>query len=46
MAETQRLGAAIEKSSKIDLLLLFLAVACMATARYWYRPGERRDRAA
>jgi uncharacterized membrane protein len=35
MAETQRLGAAIEKASKIDLLLLFLAVACMATARYW-----------
>ena len=35
MAETRRLGAAIEKASKIDLLLLFLAVACMATARYW-----------
>jgi uncharacterized membrane protein len=35
MAETQRLGAAIEKASKIDLLLLFLAVVCMATARYW-----------
>jgi hypothetical protein len=35
MAETQRLGSAIEKASKIDLLLLFLAVACMATARYW-----------
>ena len=34
-AEIQRLGAAIEKASKIDLLLLFLAVACMATARYW-----------
>lgn len=34
-AVMQRLGAAIERSSKIDLVLLFLAVACMATARYW-----------
>ncbi len=34
-AVMQRLGAAIERSSKIDLALLFLAVACMATARYW-----------
>jgi uncharacterized membrane protein len=34
-AEMGRLGAAIEKASKIDLLLLILAVACMATARYW-----------
>ncbi|MEP6758996.1 MAG: hypothetical protein ABJB55_07375 [Actinomycetota bacterium] len=34
-AEMQRLGAAIEKASKIDLLLLFLVVLCMATARYW-----------
>jgi uncharacterized membrane protein len=34
-AELERLGAAIEKASKIDLLLLFLAVTAMATARYW-----------
>jgi uncharacterized membrane protein len=34
-AEMQRLGMAIEKASKIDLLLLVLAEACMATARYW-----------
>lgn len=34
-AEMQRLGAAIQKASKIDLALLFFAVACMATARYW-----------
>ena len=47
-AEIQRLGAAIEKASKIDLLLLFLAVACMATARYWYgaRQRERAGREA
>jgi hypothetical protein len=29
------LGAEIEKHSKIDLVLLFLAVTAMATARYW-----------
>ena len=34
-AEMQRLGAAIQKAGKIDLALLFVAVACMATARYW-----------
>jgi hypothetical protein len=30
-----RLGAEIERHGKIDLVLLFLAVIAMATARYW-----------
>ena len=34
-AEMARLGAEIQRHSKIDLALLFLAVAAMATARYW-----------
>ena len=34
-AEMGRLGAEIEKHSKIDIVLLFLAVAAMATAQYW-----------
>jgi uncharacterized membrane protein len=34
-AEMGRLGAAIKKHSQIDLLLITLAVICMATARYW-----------
>lgn len=34
-AELARLGAEIQKHSKIDLVLLFLAVTAMATARYW-----------
>jgi hypothetical protein len=29
------LGAEIQKHSRIDLVLLFLAVTAMATARYW-----------
>ena len=29
------LGAEIQKHSKIDLVLLFIAVTAMATARYW-----------
>ena len=34
-AMIEHLGAEIEKHGKIDLVLLVLAVACMATARYW-----------
>ena len=34
-SQIQRLGAEIEKFGKIDLVLLLLAVAAMATARYW-----------
>ena len=34
-AEIGRLGAELEKSGKIDLVLLLLAVTAMATARYW-----------
>ena len=34
-AEMARLGAEIQRHGKIDLALLFLAVAAMATARYW-----------
>jgi uncharacterized membrane protein len=34
-ARLAHLGAEIEKHSKIDLVLLFLAVFAMATARYW-----------
>jgi ribose/xylose/arabinose/galactoside ABC-type transport system permease subunit len=29
------IGAELEKHGKIDLVLLLLAVSCMATARYW-----------
>jgi hypothetical protein len=35
VAEMERIGAAIKKHSQIDLLLITLAVICMATARYW-----------
>ena len=31
----EHLGGEIEKHGKIDLVLLLLAVACMATARSW-----------
>jgi uncharacterized membrane protein len=34
-SQIQRLGAKIEKFGKIDLVLLLLAVAAMATASYW-----------
>ena len=34
-ARIEHLGGEIEKHGKIDLVLLLLAVACMATARYW-----------
>jgi uncharacterized membrane protein len=34
-AELDRLGAVLERHGKLDLLLLFLATAAMATARYW-----------
>jgi hypothetical protein len=34
-AEMDRTGARLERNGKIDLLLLFLAVVAMATARYW-----------
>ena len=34
-ARIEHLGGEIEKQGKIDLVLLLLAVACMATARYW-----------
>ncbi|HEX6579754.1 MAG TPA: hypothetical protein VF195_02645, partial [Actinomycetota bacterium] len=34
-AELDRLGAALERHGKLDLLLLFLASTAMATARYW-----------
>ena len=34
-AQMQRLGDEIKKHSQRDLLLLTLAVLCMATARYW-----------
>ena len=34
-AEMGRLGAEIQRHGKIDLVLLFIAVAAMATARYW-----------
>jgi hypothetical protein len=34
-AEMARLGAEIQRHSKIDIVLLFLAVAAMATAQYW-----------
>ena len=34
-AELDRLGAALERHGKLDLLLLVLATTVMATARYW-----------
>jgi hypothetical protein len=34
-AEMARLGAEIQRHSKIDIVLLFIAVIAMATARYW-----------
>ena len=34
-AQMAHLGAEIKKNGQIDLVLLFLAVAAMATARYW-----------
>ena len=34
-AKMAHLGAEIKRHSQIDLVLLFLAVAAMATARYW-----------
>ena len=34
-ARIEHLGAEIEKHGKLDLVLLLLAVACMATARFW-----------
>ena len=34
-ARMAHLGAEIHKHSRIDIVLLFLAVAAMATARYW-----------
>ena len=34
-SQIQRVGAELEKWGKIDLVLLLLAVAAMATARYW-----------
>jgi hypothetical protein len=34
-AEMHRTQTALERASKADLVLLLLAVAAMATARYW-----------
>jgi hypothetical protein len=34
-AEIGRIGAALERFGKIDLVLLLLAVAAMSTAQYW-----------
>jgi len=34
-ARMAHLGAEIQKHSKVDIVLLFLAVTAMATARYW-----------
>jgi hypothetical protein len=34
-SQLDRLGAALERHGKLDLLLLFLAATAMATARYW-----------
>ena len=34
-AEMQRLGGALERHGKADLLLLLVAITLMATARYW-----------
>ena len=34
-AEMARTASALEKASKVDLVLLLLAVTAMATARYW-----------
>jgi hypothetical protein len=34
-ARMQHLGAEIQKHSKVDIVLLFIAVIAMATARYW-----------
>ena len=34
-ARIEHLRGEIAKHGKIDLVLLLLAVACMATARYW-----------
>jgi hypothetical protein len=34
-AEMQRLGGALERHGKADLVLLIVAVTAMATARYW-----------
>ena len=34
-AQMAHLGAEVQKHSRIDLVLLFLAVTAMATARYW-----------
>ena len=33
--QMHHLGAEVQKHSRIDLVLLFLAVTAMATARYW-----------
>ena len=34
-AQLQHLGSELERHGKVDLVLLLLAVAAMATARYW-----------
>jgi len=34
-ARMAKIGADLERDSKIDLVLLLLAVTAMATARYW-----------
>jgi hypothetical protein len=34
-AELDRLGATLQRHGKLDLLMLFLAAAAMAPARYW-----------
>ena len=34
-ARIDHLGGELERHGKLDLVLLILAVACMATARYW-----------
>jgi hypothetical protein len=34
-AEMERTQKTLEAASKVDLVLLLLAVAAMATARYW-----------
>jgi hypothetical protein len=34
-ASLSRIGTALEKHGKLDLVLLLLAVSAMATARYW-----------
>jgi hypothetical protein len=34
-AEMDRIGSALQRHGKLDLILLLLAITAMSTARYW-----------